>query len=67
MTAEKESLIFRCTNSLVKSRDENESGHTGIGLENVTKRLNLLFPGKHDLKINKSETEFEVILQINFA
>jgi two-component system, LytTR family, sensor kinase len=67
MTSEKESLLFKCTNSIVKSREENESGHTGIGLENVTKRLNLLFPGQHDLKINKSETEFEVLLQINFA
>jgi len=67
MTAEKESLRFSCINSLVKSREETEPGHAGIGLENVTKRLNLLFPGKHDLKINKSETLFEVLLQINFA
>jgi hypothetical protein len=67
MTADKESLRFRCTNSLVKPGEGNDSEHTGIGMENVTKRLNLLFPGKHDLKINKSETEFEVLLQINFA
>jgi two-component system LytT family sensor kinase len=67
MTASKDSILFRSANSIVKTREENESGHSGIGLENVTKRLNLLFPGKHDLKIIKSETEFEVLLQINFA
>jgi hypothetical protein len=67
MTTEKESLKFRCVNSLVKIREDNESVHSGIGMHNVTKRLNLLFPGKHDIKINKSETEFEVLLQINFA
>jgi two-component system LytT family sensor kinase len=67
MTTEKESVNFRCVNSLVKTKEENDSGHSGIGLENVTKRLNLLFPGKHEIKINKSETEFEVLLQINFA
>lgn len=67
MTTEKESILFRCVNSIVKTREEHEAGHSGIGLENVTKRLNLLFPGKHELKINKSETEFEVLLQINFA
>jgi hypothetical protein len=67
MTAEKDSVIFRCANSLVKAREENESNHSGIGLDNVTKRLNLLFPGKHEIKINKSDTEFEVLLQINFA
>lgn len=67
MTTEKELVKFRCVNSLVKIREDNEPGHSGIGLHNVTKRLNLLFPGKHEIKINKSETEFEVLLQINFA
>ena len=67
MTATKESISFRCINSIVKTREEDESSHSGIGLENVTKRLNLLFPGKHEMKINKSDTEFEVLLQIKFA
>jgi hypothetical protein len=67
MTTTKESISFRCANSMVKAREDNESGHSGIGLENVTKRLNLLFPGKHDIKINKSDTEFEVLLQIIIA
>jgi LytS/YehU family sensor histidine kinase len=62
-----DSLSFRCANSIVKSREENEPGHSGIGMDNVTKRLNLLFPGKHDLKINESDKEFEVLLQIKFA
>jgi LytS/YehU family sensor histidine kinase len=67
MTAEKDSILFRCANSVIKAREESEPGQSGIGLENVTKRLNLLFPDKHDLKINKSDKEFEVVLQINFA
>jgi hypothetical protein len=67
MTTGNDSIMFRCANSLIKSREENERGQSGIGLENVTKRLNLLFPGKHELKINKSEIEFEVLLRINFA
>jgi LytS/YehU family sensor histidine kinase len=67
MMTEKNSILFRCANSLIKAREESEPGQSGIGLENVTKRLNLLFPGKHDLTINKTEKEFEVLLQINFA
>jgi LytS/YehU family sensor histidine kinase len=67
MTTQKDSILFRCANSLIKPREESEPGQSGIGLENVTKRLNLLFPGKHELKINKTEKEFEVLLQINFA
>jgi hypothetical protein len=67
MTSSKESISFRCSNSVVRKSEESETGHSGIGLENVTKRLNLLFPGKHELKINKSEKEFEVLLIINIA
>jgi LytS/YehU family sensor histidine kinase len=67
MTTTKESISFRCANSIIKTREENEPGHSGIGLENVTKRLNLLFPGKHDIKINKSDTEFEILLKIIIA
>jgi hypothetical protein len=67
MTTSKDSISFRCANSLAKTTEEIESDHSGIGLENVNKRLNLLFPGKYAMKINKSDTEFEVLLQINFA
>ncbi len=67
MTTNQDSIYFRCLNSIAKSREDSDSGHSGIGLENVSKRLNLLFPGKHDLKINKTDKEFEILLQIKFA
>jgi two-component system LytT family sensor kinase len=62
-----DSIIFRCMNSLPKGKENGENGHSGIGLENVKKRLNLLFPGSHDLKINKSEKEFEIYLDIKIS
>jgi two-component system LytT family sensor kinase len=67
LTASEEWLSFRCANSIVKSGEESDNNHSGIGLENVGKRLNLLFPGRHELKINKSESEFEALLRINIA
>ncbi|MCX6302598.1 MAG: histidine kinase [Bacteroidia bacterium] len=67
MLAAKDSLTFRCVNSNVKKKEDTEGVHSGIGLENVNKRLDLLFPGKHDLKINRSDAVFEVLLYINFA
>ena len=42
-------------------------GHTGIGLENVIKRLNLLFPGKHSLTKAITENEYSVFLKINLS
>jgi len=42
---------------------EKRSG--GIGLSNVKRRLQLIYPNKHDLKIEKSETTYKVELQLN--
>jgi hypothetical protein len=60
-------LSFICINSVPKLKREKEEMHSGIGLENVKKRLDLLFPGKYDLAINSSEQEFEVRLMINLS
>ena len=60
-------IIFKCSNSLV-SRGENVlQQDSGIGLENVKKRLALLFPGKHDLSVKETGTTFDVVLQINLS
>lgn len=67
LSMEKEIISFRCSNSLFKIREDADNTHSGIGLENVKKRLGLLFPGKHDLKIIKTDSQFEVLLQINLA
>jgi LytS/YehU family sensor histidine kinase len=37
---------------------------TGIGLENVKKRLALLYPGKYQLNIRNTETVYSVQMQI---
>jgi len=37
----------------------------GIGLENVKKRLEILYPKKHTLKIQKELTTFKVQLHID--
>lgn len=60
-------IRFACMNSIANGKEENEKVHNGIGLENVSKRLNLLFPGKHDLKITRSEKTFEVLLEIKLT
>jgi two-component system LytT family sensor kinase len=64
LTTLKNSIFFRCVNSVVRTEDNSDSSNSGIGLENVTKRLALLFPDRHEIKINKSDKEFEVLLQI---
>ena len=36
----------------------------GIGLENLKKRLNLSYPGKHQLKITQTDSKYSVLLEI---
>lgn len=56
-------FIFECSNNY-KKKDKTSEG-SGLGLDNLRRRLQLIYPGKHALKINKTDTTFEVILQIN--
>jgi len=39
----------------------------GIGLANVKRRLELLYPGKHELCIDNSKTKFKVALNIHLS
>jgi LytS/YehU family sensor histidine kinase len=65
MTVENNKIKFSCFNSLGQTSDKNSNeNHSGIGLENVKKRLNLLFPDKHTLSIEKSDSEYMVLLEI---
>jgi len=58
-------IVFSCNNSLGKPSEEKPvENHSGIGLENVKKRLNLLFPAKHKLNIDQTNNEYIVYLEI---
>ena len=60
-------LIFNCVNTDYSSIRKMEMEISGIGLENVKRRLELVYPGKHRLKINKEDGKFMVNLEIDWA
>lgn len=65
MRVSNNTINFECSNSLVSSGEKALDEKHGIGLENVKKRLGLLFPERHELNINKTETSFEIQLKVN--
>ena len=57
-------LIFEIENSKGKTSEIHDSKYKGIGIENVKKRLGLIYPNLHSLNISENETIFKVILKI---
>ena len=49
------------------TNNNNETSTKGIGLENIKKRLDLLYKNQHVLDINKNQSIFRVILILNTA
>jgi ligand-binding sensor domain-containing protein len=56
-------IVFSIRNSF---RDKVPGGEpqSGIGLINVQQRLNLLYPGRHSLRIEKNNSIFEIELKL---
>jgi len=61
-------LYFDVSNSIhPKGLNDPERDKSGIGLENVKQRLNLLYPNKHELTIRESAKEFFIHLTVTLA
>lgn len=60
---EDDTVFFFSKNKNFKKTDQDQSG-SGIGLENLEKRLELIYKGKHQFTINQNNNYFEVFLSI---
>ncbi|MBX0335343.1 sensor histidine kinase [Pontibacter sp. HSC-14F20] len=57
-------LFFKVSNSRPTHGRAREKGDSGIGLQNVKRRLNILYPERHELMIREEVSTFHVVLQI---
>ncbi len=63
MVIDEDELVFQTSNPKpAAGKTKSEDG--GIGLKNVSKRLELLYPGRHSLEIDDTGDTFNVILTI---
>lgn len=70
LTLEDDFLLFTVENYVAdKSKAEEVYGDkaNGIGLQNIKRRLDLLYPDKHILSISSKEGKFSVSLKIQLA
>jgi two-component system, LytTR family, sensor kinase len=65
LTTNKENeLFFLLRNRFNESSSEIKDRTSGIGLVNVQRRLDILYSGRHELKITKKDEWFEVLLTL---
>ncbi len=64
-TTEKE-LFFTVKNQIAPETREDKDSSSGIGLKNVNRRLELLYPNAHHLEIQNTEGWFIVNLHLTF-
>lgn len=56
-------VLFKCFNTFMPKKSVDASN--GIGVKNVIRRLELLYPGKHKVNIQEEEDHFSVYLSIS--
>lgn len=64
-TAKEDRFIFKIRNSISCENNEGAGHAGGFGLDNLTKRLNLIYPSNHTFDINQSKDHFYACLTLN--
>ena len=65
LTLDTTHLYFKVHNSLhIRQATDPEDGQSGVGLDNVRKRLELIYPGRHQLIIQQSDQDYFVSLTL---
>lgn len=58
-------LIFKVENKIGQIPDESKEANSGIGMKNVLRRLELLYPKKHQIQVTNTGETFCVDLEIS--
>jgi LytS/YehU family sensor histidine kinase len=59
-----EELLFSVANSVSSNKTNDVVSYGGIGLKNVRRRLDLIYPEQYELDIQSSTESFEVSLKL---
>jgi LytS/YehU family sensor histidine kinase len=62
--AEGNRLRFMVSNYTIDNLPEKTKGDSGIGMHNTRRRLELLYPGCHDLRISRNRGKYTVSIEL---
>ncbi|MEL6651494.1 MAG: histidine kinase [Bacteroidota bacterium] len=65
ISLEESQLQFQVENPIHHTTNSDHIGYQGIGLENVKKRLQLLYPNRHQISIDTTNQRFVVCLSLD--
>ena len=67
LTLDTDHIYFKVHNSLnIQAGNDPEAHNRGIGLENVKRRLKLIYPGRYNLHIQKSAQDYFASLTLSY-
>ena len=65
LVVQEDLLTYTIVNSVKRETDISENDEGGIGLKNIKRRLELLYPDRHQLIISETVTHYSIELRIN--
>ncbi|MEK0421931.1 MAG: hypothetical protein RLZZ161_1782 [Bacteroidota bacterium] len=65
LEATESEIVFEISNSKPSNLAETEKGQGGIGMANLKKRLDIIYPEKYTLNVKDEDTEYHVKLALN--
>jgi two-component system, LytTR family, sensor kinase len=67
ISLKKRILVFKIENSLCDEKAKTNGFGNGLGLDNLRKRLEILYPDNFELKLLKEEDSHLAVLKLNFS
>jgi sensor histidine kinase YesM len=67
LSVEEKKLTFKVENSLPSSQKDEMGYKEGIGLKNVQRRLDLIYPEQHELRVTQSADSHLVVLKMELV
>lgn len=64
LSVQEKMVTFKVENSLPSSQEDVMGYKEGIGLKNVKRRLDLIYPDQHELRVTKNTDSYLVVLKI---